>query len=76
MSAGPAALPRAKNRGHDAFGSWCTILRRRGLRFRIVFDGRERQMRLERETAAKTDQWAELYSLPTTDDILARLRVV
>jgi hypothetical protein len=67
---------------HDAFGSWCTTVRHRGLLFRIVFDGKERRARLERETAAKTDQWSELCSLPTTDqvgaqaipDILARLR--
>jgi hypothetical protein len=69
---------------HDAFGSWCTTVRRRGLLFRIVFDGKERRVRLDRETAPKTDQWAELCSLPTTDqagtqaipDILARLRAV
>lgn len=70
---------------HDALGSWFTTVRRHGRIFRIVFDGKEGQVRLERETAAaKSEQWEELCSFPATDqggaqvlpDIVARLRPV
>jgi hypothetical protein len=69
---------------YDAFGSWWTTLRRHGTAFRIVFDGKERQLRLERASStAEADTWEELSSWRTNDpdaahslpDVVARLRV-
>ena len=70
---------------HDAFGSWTTTVRRRGGTFRIAFDGKEREVRLERETTkGKASEWAQVCLLPTTDpsgaqaipDMVARLKTI
>src|SRR5262245_29740614 len=43
---------------HEAFGSWELTVRRRGQTFRIVFDGKEREVRLERATTTgNTRRW-------------------
>lgn len=70
---------------YSTFGSWWTTLQRKGIAFRIVFDGKERQLRLEREgTATGTGHWEALDSWPADDDagaqairdVVARLRAV
>ena len=70
---------------YSAFGSWWTTLQRHGMTFRIVFDGKEQQLRLDRATASgKAGDWEELFSCSTSDrdgvhpilDIVARLKAV
>ena len=69
----------------NAFGSWWTTLQRRGIVFRIVFDGKERELRLERATRSdKAESWEELDSWSASDpdgagafpEVVARLRAV
>jgi hypothetical protein len=52
---------------YGAFGSWWTTVQRKGFVFRIAFDGKERQLTLERAGAA-TGSWEALASWPTGDD--------
>ena len=70
---------------YSTFGSWCTTVRRRGHLFRIIFDGKELEVRLDREIKGfKTEQSEDLCALPTTGqdlpvvitEIVARLRAV
>ncbi|HKB16493.1 MAG TPA: hypothetical protein VKF62_10520 [Planctomycetota bacterium] len=52
---------------HEAFGSWVTTVGRRGRLFRIVFDGKEREVRLERATTTgDTRRWGEVGSSAAT----------
>jgi hypothetical protein len=71
--------------GYDfnAFGSWWTTVRRGGDLFCVVFDGKERAVRLERSvTSGRAGGWEELCSWPTGDEdaahmfpeVVARLR--
>ena len=60
-------LEHAYNYG--AFGSWWTTVQRKGFTFRIVFDGKERQLRLESTgTATGAGSWEALASWPMGDD--------
>jgi hypothetical protein len=70
---------------HDAFGSWWTTVRRRGDVFRIVFDGKERELRLERATeSGQAESWEDLCSWSAGDrdgahllsEVVSRLRAV
>src|SRR5215467_2740325 len=46
---------------YSAFGSWWTTLRRKGMTFRIVFDGKEQQLRREQASQATDgDSWEAL----------------
>jgi hypothetical protein len=48
---------------YNAFGSWWTTVQRRGIVFRIIFDGKERELRLERATkSGQADSWKDLCS--------------
>jgi hypothetical protein len=47
---------------YDAFGSWWTTLKRRGQLFRVVFDGKERELRLERATGGRRTEWRPVFS--------------
>lgn len=56
--------------GYDykAFGSWWTTVQRSGNVFRIVFDGKERALRLECATlSGRTDSWEVVCSWPAGD---------
>jgi hypothetical protein len=70
---------------HDAFGSWWTTVRRRGDIFRIVFDGKERELRLERATeSGQAESWEDLGSWSAggrdsahlLSEVVSRLRAV
>ena len=70
---------------YSAFGSWWTTLQRQGVAFRIVFDGKEQQLRLERAgTTTGAQAWEALNSWAAADDqrahalreVVARLRSV
>jgi hypothetical protein len=68
---------------YSAFGSWSTTLRRKGIAFRIVFDGKERQLRLEQADTA-TESWEACHTWSADDgegahaiqEVVARLRAV
>ena len=68
----------------SAFGSWWTTLRRKGIAFRIVFDGKERQVRLEQAgTGTEAESWEALHSWPADGEganaireVVARLKAV
>ena len=70
---------------YSAFGSWWTTLQRKGIAFRIVFDGKEEVLRLERAgTATGADHWEELGAWPAAGgegahairEVVARLKAV
>jgi hypothetical protein len=70
---------------YSAFGSWWTTLRRHGTTFRIIFDGKEQQLRLDRATASgNADDWEEIFSCSTSDhdggrsvlEVVTRLKAV
>jgi hypothetical protein len=70
---------------HDAFGSWWMTVQRRGDIFRIVFDGKERELRLERATeSGQAESWEDLGSWSAGDrdsehllpEVVSRLRGV
>jgi len=43
---------------YESFGSWSTVVRCRGVRLRLDFDGRDREYRLQRSTSSKPpDEW-------------------
>src|SRR2546428_13987418 len=53
---------------YNAFGSWWTTVLRRGIVFRVVFDGKERELRLERAArSGPADTWEDLCSWPASD---------
>lgn len=61
LAARLAELP-AEIRWHEyhaeAFGSWLLVLRFKGVRFRVVYDGKESELWLERSDARKSpDGW-------------------
>ncbi len=70
---------------YDAFGSWWTRVRYRGKVFRVVFDGCDGRLCLERATAAGApDDWEQLGPPVPSDggggaglhDIVGRLKAV
>ncbi len=70
---------------YSVFGSWWTTLRRKGIIFRIVFDGKEQHMRLEQAgTGSETESWVALQIWPADvsgsaqaiREVLAHLRAV
>ncbi len=80
----PAQL-LAHGNHYNAFGSWWTTVQRRGIVFRTVFDGKERELRLERATkSGQADSWEDLCSWSASDrdgalalpEVVTRLRAV
>jgi hypothetical protein len=70
---------------YSAFGSWWTTLRRTGIAFRIVFDGKEGQLRLEQAgRVTEAESWEALHTWQADDgesahvlrEVVARLRAV
>lgn len=68
---------------YSAFGSWSTTIQRKGLTFRVVFDGKEGQMRLEQARPGAATQWEAVSSWPVDTDgvgaipeVVAHLRAV
>ena len=69
---------------YSAFGSWWTTVQRRGITFRIVFDGKEGQMRLEQARPGAATQWEAVRSWPVDrhggaaaiPEVVAHLRAV
>ena len=49
---------------YSAFGTWWTIVQRKGITFRIVFDGKEGQVSLEQATSGGATQWKAVRSWP------------
>jgi len=39
---------------YEAFGSWFIVVRYKGIRFRVVFDGRDQEFLIERFTSKKS----------------------
>ncbi len=53
----PAEI-RSHSYSPEAFGSWCLVVRCKGVRLRLIFDGRDSEYRLERSTSRKPpDEW-------------------
>jgi len=45
---------------YESFGSWATVIRCKGVRLRLVFEGRDHEYRLERSPSRKPpDEWCE-----------------
>ena len=69
---------------YSAFGSWWTTVQRKGITFRVVFDGKEGQMRLEQARPGAATQWELVRSWPVDRDggasaipeVVAHLRAV
>jgi hypothetical protein len=67
------------------FGSWWLTVRRKGIAYRIVFDGKERQVAFEREASGgPTGSWSAIATWATASgdqpqlirEIVTRLRAV
>jgi hypothetical protein len=75
-------LEHAYNYGD--FGSWWTTVQRKGIIFRVVFDGKDHQLRLEQAETGDASKWEVLCSWPVDSDgavaaipeVVARLRAV
>lgn len=53
---------------YESFGSWWTIVLCKGVRLRIVFDGRDCEYRLERSTSRQSpEEWCETGWRRTAD---------
>jgi hypothetical protein len=69
---------------YAAFGSWWTTVQRKGIVFRVVFDGKDHQLRLEQAGTGDASEWKVLSSWPVDSDggvaaipeVVARLRAV
>src|SRR5688572_24851448 len=59
-------LEHAYNYG--AFGSWWTTVQRKGIVFRVVFDGKDHQLTLEQARLGDATQWEVLSSWPVDSD--------
>lgn len=57
-----ATLPaevRDSTYSYESFGSWTLVVRFHGVRFRVVYDGRDHELFLERSSARKPpDVWS------------------
>lgn len=55
----PAQI-RDHSYSYESFGSWATVMRCKGVRLRLTFDGRNREYRLERSASSKPpDEWCD-----------------
>jgi hypothetical protein len=54
---------------YETFGSWCTVVRCKRALLRLVFDGHDREYRLDRSSPHKPDEWREtVWHLPVGSD--------
>lgn len=50
---------------HEAFGSWCSVVRHHGVVFRVSFDGRDGVFAVERSSSRKPPhEWSVLWRQP------------